>query len=596
MIMHALASYYDRLAEEGIVAQEGFQRAEIPFLIILNPGGEFVSLQDTRNPSGKKLVARTFVVPKERGRAGPKAWQTSNLLWDHYGYILAWPKADGNEHREMARKQHITFVAETKKLHERYPHDREIRAVINFLENRDFSKVLGDPLWDECAKIAGCNLTFRIAGQTQLICQNENVKDFVHTMFTSTSNDEDGNSLSEVEGICLVSGVYAPVARLNPRTPIRGAKANAKIVSFQKNMGFDSYAKLQSYNAPISRRVAFAYTTALNEMIAKGSRQKLLIGDDTVVFWAEKKHDIENVFADLFGEPAKGEPEPDYKSIVAMFCAPATCATPHLDPNTRFYVLGLSPNAARVAVRYWYTGTVREVADNILLHFNDLEIVKSTKEWRSSTLRNLLRSTALLGKDDNVPPNLAGDTMKAILAGTPYPQTLLSAAVRRCRAEQSKRDPKTGKLLENIHYTRAAIIKAVLVRDSRFGTRFCINHEKEVGMSLDLENTNVGYRLGRLFATLEKVQEEANPGINATIRDRFYGSASATPVTAFPHLMKLKNHHLSKLENRGRAVNLEKMIGEIIDGVSDFPAQLSLADQGRFAVGYYHQRQAFFVK
>ena len=115
-------------------------------------------------------------------------------------------------------------------------------------------------------------------------------------------------------------------------------------------------------------------------------------------------------------------------------------------------------------------------------------------------------------------------------------------------------------------------------------------------MALDVTNTNPGYRLGRLFAVLEKIQEEASPGINATIRDRFYGSASGTPVAAFPHLMKLKNHHLAKLENRGRAVNLEKIVGEIMDGLDDFPTHLSLQDQGRFAVGYYHQRQDFFKK
>jgi CRISPR-associated protein Csd1 len=361
-------------------------------------------------------------------------------------------------------------------------------------------------------------------------------------------------------------------------------------------MGFDSYAKSQSHNAPTSRKAAFAYTTALNGMIAKDSRQKLLIGTDTVVFWAEQEHEIENVFADLFGQPAKGEPEQDYKSILAMFRAPESGAKPNFDPDVYFYVLGLSPNAARIAVRFWYTGKVREVVENIGRHFDDLEMVKRREEWRTITLRSLLRATALLEKDENIPPNLAGDTMKAILTGTPYPATLLSGAVRRCRAEQSKKDPNTGKPLENVPYNRAALIKAVLVRDSRFGKRFTVNSKKEVGMSLDLENTNIGYRLGRLFATLEKIQEEANPGINATIRDRFYGSASATPVAACPHLMKLKNHHLSKLENRGRAVNLEKRIGEIIDGVQDFPAHLSLADQGRFAVGYYHQRQAFFAR
>jgi CRISPR-associated protein Csd1 len=170
--------------------------------------------------------------------------------------------------------------------------------------------------------------------------------------------------------------------------------------------------------------------------------------------------------------------------------------------------------------------------------------------------------------------------MKSILAGTTYPLTLLSAAVRRCRAERE------------ITYPRAALIKGVLAREARYYRKI----DKEVGMALDPGNTNVGYRLGRLFATLEKIQEEANPGINATIRERFYGAASSIPVAAFPHLMKLKNHHLAKLENRGRAVNLEKIIGEIVCGIEDFPAHLDLHDQGRFAIGYYHHRQDFFKK
>lgn len=596
MILQALNKHYDRLSKEGAVAPEGFQRVEIPFLIVIDRSGDFVGIHDTREQSGRKLIPGTFLVPHERGRSGSKAWQVSNLLWDHYGYIFAWPKSDTLEHKEMAKKQHLTFMAEVNKLHQSFPSDEEIRAVLKFLENGDFSRIFKDPLWQECAKIPGCNLTFKIDGELGLVCQNENVRKYLSGVADSAPSDDEDDALPETEGLCLITGDQSRLARIHPRTPILGAKSNAKLVSFQRNMGFDSYAKSQSHNAPTSRKAAFAYTTALNKMLAKSSRQKLLVGDDTIVFWAEQKHEIENVFAQLFGEPARGEPEQDYKAILALFHAPLSGAKPNLDPDTFFHVLGLSPNAARVAVRFWYTGRVREVVENISRHFEDLEIAKRSGEWRTITLRSLLRATAQLEKDENIQPNLAGDTMKAILTGAAYPATLLSGAVRRCRAEQSKKDPHTGRPLENIPYNRAALIKAVLVRDSRFGKRFSVNSGKEIGMSLDLENTNVGYRLGRLFATLEKIQEEASPGINATIRDRFYGSASATPVAAFPHLMKLKNHHLSKLENRGRAVNLEKAIGEIIGEVQDFPAHLSLADQGRFAVGYYHQRQAFFAK
>lgn len=584
MILQALTHYYDRLNDEGIVAQQGFKRVEIPFLILLNRQGQFTGLQDTRAPAGKKLVARSFVVPEERGRSGSKAWQTTNLLWDHYGYVFGWPKSEDEKSKEMACKQHETFVAEVKRLHESYPEDPEIGAVYQFLLADDFSPVYAHPVWKECAKISGCNLTFMVEGETRLVCQNDNVKSFITNSSNQTSgtddDDEEGANL-EIEGICLVTGELGPIARLHPRTPIPGAKSNAKIVSFQKNMGFDSYGKQQSYNAPTGKRTAFAYTTALNHLLAKDSRQKLFVGDASTVFWAEKQTVLEDVFADLFSEPAKENPDQINQAIHALFDAPRSGAPPLEQDYTRFYVLGLAPNAARIAVRFWQAGTVGETARHIRAHFDDCAIVHGPNQPPYLSLFRLLVTTATQGKSENIQPNLAGDVMKAVLTGTPYPQTLLAAAVRRCRAERE------------ITYPRAAIIKAVLTRNTRLRPH---STNKEVTMSLDSENTNIGYRLGRLFAVLEKIQEEASPGINATIRDRFYGAASGTPVAAFPHLMKLKNHHLSKLENRGRAVNLEKIVGEIVDGINNFPPHLQLQEQGLFAVGYYHQRQDFFKK
>ncbi len=579
MILQALNTYYERLAGEGgtDVAPEGFEKKPIPFLIILKESGKFVDIQDTRVAEGKRKIGSTFLVPRGVKKTSGIA---ANFLWDTPNYVLARPKPDTKKDAKdilsHADEQHHCFVS---MIRDEFPEpvvDEGIRAVLTFLENGDFSPVFAHPLWTEIEE-TWANLTFKLDSVLGLICQRPAVVSAIIGYQTpaNTTNTQ----------MCLITGAQDTPKRLH--TAIKGVKgaqsSGANIVSFNLD-AFKSYGKDQGSNAPVGEKAEFAYTTALNRMLARDSHQKIQVGDATTVFWAEKKNDMESLFADFFGnETLKGEPEQDYRHLISLFRSPESGATVELDRNTGFYVLGLSPNAARIAVRFWYAGTVGSIADNIWQHFDDLEIVKGPKEWHTIGLRWLLRSTALQEKDDNVAPNLAGDVMKAILTGTPYPQTLLAAAIRRARAEHE------------IAYTRAALIKAILVRETRYYKR----NEKEVGMSLDTGNTNPGYLLGRLFAVLERAQESASPGLNVTIRDRFYGAASGTPVSVFPTLMKLKNHHIAKLENKGQAINLEKQIGEIVsklDATSAFPSHLSLLDQGRFAVGYYHQRQDFFTK
>jgi len=588
MILQALHALYYR--KEDDLPPRGFEFKEIPFLIVINETGEFVALQDTRIKVGKKLIGRKFLVPKERGRSGSNAWMTANLLWDHYGYVLGWPKSESQKDKDMAAKQQDVFKKLVGAIAAEFPQNRELKAVRLFMERAQFASVFASPEWEECKKIKGCNLSFIVQGTNRLVCENEDVKAYVMDHEGTDDDDEEVEDMKEREGICLVTGERGAITRLNPRTPIAGAKSNAKIVAFQKNMGFDSYGKKQSFNAPVSKKASFAYSTALNYLLAKESKQKLFIGDATTVFWAEKKHKLEDVFADIFGEPAKDDQTQDVKALIAALRAPQIGVKPELDPQTKFYVLGLAPNAARIAVRFWYQDTVQQVLDHIEQHFEDCAIVHGPNKPATLSLFRLLVSTAMQGKSENIQPNLAGDMMRSILSGTPYPKSLLAAVVNRIKAEQSQKD-QNGKSIENVSYARASLIKAILVRENRY---YHLD-QKEVSMSLDITNANIGYRLGRLFAVLEKVQEEANPGLNATIRDRFYGAASSTPVAVFALLMKLKNHHISKLENRGRAVNFERLIGEIMAEIDEFPAHLSLADQGRFAVGYYHQRQDFFT-
>lgn len=568
MILQALHGYYGRLLGENRVVPQGFQEKEIPFVIVLDTTGRFVDLEDSRSGEGKNRRARRFVVPREVKRSGKNAWQYANLLWDNEGYVLSVSIKDPSK----ARKQHQSFL---KTLEEAFPRPRDtgVEAVLRFLRSDNLGAVFAHPRWSDVAEKGG-NLAFRLTGDTALVCERPAVRDRVAAL---AAENADGVARQS----CLITGELDVPARLH--APIKGVRGTnttgGNIISFNLP-AFASFGKDQSFNAPVGRMAEFAYTTALNTLLSRDSRQKFLVGDATVVFWAERHHNFEDVFADFFSRQETDTTDHDIRQVVALYRSPQSGVRPELDLSTRFFVLGLAPNAARIAVRFWYTGTVSEVATNIGAHFDDLEIVSPPKWSPYLSLRTLLKGIALQGDLGSVPPNLAGDFMKAILAGTPYPRTLLAGALRRVRAER------------DVTYPRAALVKAVLTRNTRcYGSL-----EKEVGMILDGSNPNAGYCLGRLFAVLEKAQEEASPGINATIRDRFYGAASATPVAAFPHLLKLKNHHLAKLDNRGRAVNLERLIGEIMESVSDFPAHLSLQDQGRFAIGYYHQRQDFFKK
>ena len=575
MILQALTEYYQRLKREGNadIAPEGFEQKEIPFLIILDKRGQFLSLQDTREGEGKKKRGRIFMVPKGIEKTSGNA---SNFLWDTPNYVLGKPKVEDKQNIARAREQHDLFIRTIRTRYSSPIEDEGIQGIVNFLEKGEFTSIFNHPLWPEIQDTFA-NLTFKLEGDEELICQRSDVIALISSPSIPINS----------QNVCLITGQNDQTQRLH--TAIKGVRdsqtSGANLVSFNLK-SFNSYGKEQGFNAPVGKKAEFAYTTALNHLLSRDSMQKIQVGDATTVFWAEKKNQMENVFKELFGyQPANQEDKQDYRQLLALFHSPETgVVQANLDPSTKFYVLGLSPNAARIAIRFWYAGTVGAIADNIYQHFQDLNMVKSNNEWRRIDLRSLLRSIALREKDENVIPNLAGDTMKSILTRTPYPRTLLASIIRRCRAEKG-----------DITYTRAALIKAILVRNERYHK---INTQ-EVSMSLDITNTNPGYLFGRLFAVLEKTQERASPGINATIRDRFYGAASSTPVTVFPYLMKLKNFHIAKLENKGEAVNIEKQIGEIISKLnakSSFPAHLNLQDQGRFAVGYYHQRQDSFTK
>ncbi len=574
MILQALNDYYRRKCDDPDPAQRlpmfGLEQKEIPYLLEINAEGQLLQMRDTREPQGKKKVAQTFRVPLGLKKTSGVA---ANLLWDTLEYVLG---VDTKGKPERVLEQHAAFRSRVEALPDAAREDAGIQAVIRFLAHIDLAQLERQPAWAEALE-SNAVLSFRLQGDQDLVCQRAAVVNAALNMVT----DADARVV-----MCLVSGEHAPVERLHASIKgVWGAQTSgANIVSFNAR-AFESYGKTerQGENAPVSRAAAFAYTTALNHLLRKDSTQRIQVGDASTIFWSEKEDAFENIFGEIF----KDNPDESTRAVHALLDVVNSGKLAGAQGDTRFHVLGLAPNAARISIRFYHCLPLRELGHRIVRHFDDLELVRGPNDPQYPSLFRLLAAVAVQNKADNIPPNLGGAVVDAIFAGedVPYPSLWLNAAVGRCRAEQ------------NVNYLRAAAIKACLRRHMRH-THLSPNQpttEKEFLPMLDLDNNNPAYRLGRLFSVLEKIQEEASPGLNATIRDRYYGAASSTPVAVFTTLLRLKNAHLKKL-TVSRTTSFEKLLCEVLGPVTDFPKHLPLPDQGRFALGYYHQRQDFFTK
>lgn len=588
MILQELVAYYDRKALHPDPAQRlpalGLEHKDIPFIIELTPAGEAVQLIDTRTMEGKKLQSRSYLVPQGVKKTSGVA---ANLLWDTAEYALG---VDPHTKGARVAEQHAAFRSRITALCAAAQADAGLHAVKLFLrmapESADAILALPDlsvlqthPQWAQFLE-ANLVVSFRLLGESSLICERPAV-------VAAALADTPGGSASGLHGACLIDGTAQPVERLH--TAIKGVwgaqSSGANIVSFNLD-AFRSYGKAQGANAPVGERAAFAYTTTLNHLLRSGSRNRVQVGDSSTVFWTDKpsRFDAEWSLADLFGEPPKDDPDRGTRTVQALLAATHTGSLPVSDGDTRVFVLGLAPNAARISVRFWLQAPLSELAPRILRHFEDLKVVRRfDSDPATPSMFRLLSSVALLGQLDNVPPRLAGEWMRAILEDRPCPRALLNACVIRCKAERE------------VPYLRAAIFKACLNREHRRTHPELPPDHQHYQEALDMDQPDPAYRLGRLFAVLERIQEVAQPGINATIRDRYYGAASTTPVAVFTTLLRLKNSHLKKL-NDGSTIYFERLIGDILAPLSTFPRQLNLPDQGRFALGYYHQRQDFYTR
>ena len=588
MILQALYDYYERCkttdrgndvdGNKTKLPAFGRELKEIGFLIVIDKDGNFLRFEDRRID---KKHAQRFLVTKQVGRTSAPV---ANYLYDNSTYVF------GYSEKEDSKKYFDCFKKKVKDIFDASPDNDDIKTVYSFYQH-DMAIVLNkmkeDALWPEIEKNLNkkySTFSFLIDGDTKIVAEKEELLDL------TDKDQHEGNS------ICLVSGQRGRVVETTTATMIPGSQATAKLVAFQVNSGYDSYGKVKGGNAPISEEAEFAYTTALNHMLRSDSRNKFLIGNRTFLFWASKNDEAgkqaeENIF-NMFGfNEQEDDPNRNIEQVRKTFNA-IYSGSLRTSLDDKFYILGLAPNSARIAVTYWSELPLKDFAALILRHFEDMEIADTRKEKKpymglDSMMRAITPKEAdgkikIYGTDSKLQPNIPEAVVKSIFQGLPYPFSLFSSCIRRIRVE-------SGKEKDSIDTTRAAIIKAFLNRQQN-------NNQKKINVMLDDKNTNQGYLCGRLFAVLDKVQEEANN--QHSIRERYMNSASSTPAAVFSTILNLSNHHVENLKNEGRKIYFEKLKQEIISKIdaNGFKAQLDLQDQGRFFIGYYHQRQDIIKK
>lgn len=556
MILKALYDYYKRCDN---LPAKGMEEKEIGFLIVLSPKGEFLRFEDCR--TGKDH-ARIYLVKKHVGRSSAAV---ANYLYDNSAYVLGYSdKSNGKEQLYFD-----TFKTQIEDIAEAFPDSNEILAVKAFYDNSReeiIQTVSQDPLWEDIKKNLSkkySTFSFRIEGDLRIVAEKKEILQL---------EEKDSSDAT----FCLVSGEYGVPVDTTTATMIPGSQATAKLVAFQVNSGYDSYGKSKCGNAPISEEAEFAYTTALNSMLQKGSRNKFMLGTRTFVFWAannnEASMETEESLFELFGFSEEANDDPNAKIMkVRKVFESIYSGIMKTGLDDKFYILGLAPNSARIAVVYWSETTLKDFAEKILRHFSDMEIHDTRKDRKPYMgIREIISSVTLGGKMSDATPNLPEAVVKSIFQGLPYPQTLYSACIRRIRAEQK------------LTITRAAIIKAYLNRQS--------NNNKKIDIMLDKDNNNQGYLCGRLFAVLENLQFAANG--QDSIRSSYMNAASTTPSTVFSTILKLSNNHYGKLakDKKGLANFFDNQKKEIMAMLQEFPDTLELNDQGRFFLGYYHQK------
>jgi len=621
MIIQALSKYYDLLAADEFakISKLGYSPAKVSFAVVISGDGNLTNIIDFRIDA-KKKVPKMLEVPLQKSRSGK--FPPPYFLCDKPEFVLGIEKMkkkdfgskfSGNEERPTILvdngKEVIIFSKHSNSYFSAFRDfhhslldgikDPLIQAFLKFLDGWNPEKSLDHPkITEYCNEIfAGGSLIFEISGK--YLHENQAaVRAWERYMEREVSEE---SYIAQ----CLVSGEEEPIAKTHQKiTGVLGAQsAGGSIISFNED-SFCSYGKEQSWNAPISKSAMFKYTTTLKHLLEWGSENRIQIGDATTVFWADTSNksciDLARFLIDPVEDSEENEDEtkkaerridPGTRQLVNDILSKVKYGKYlekkdlGIDPEkTNFYILGLSPNNARLAVRFWHQDSFGNFITRSAQHHLDMEIERNERWSRYISPFTLLKQTVHQGsKDPAASPLLGGQLMISILDNAPYPVTMFSAILNRVKVERS------------INYPKAAFIKAFLIRNAR--TRKTYDKDL-ITVSLNEKNPNVPYRLGRLFAVMESAQRAANPTVKRTIRDSYFASASSTPRIVYPALLKLHQHHLSKInsEKPGLGVNFSKMMDEVMSPIDQFPNTLSLEEQGMFMLGYYHQHESFFRK
>ena len=580
MILPALVKHYENLAEEGKVSRPGWCSAKVAYQIDLSTDGEIKGIISLREEEerGKKtvMVPKILSVPEMVTRS---SGVSANFLCDNAKYLLGISQESDEKNRkraeecfQAAKERHLSLLEHAEGV--------MARAICLFFQKWQPEKAMEYPeireSWEEITD--GSNMILGMG--IDFAQDDEEMKELWNNRKLEQNDD--------IQSICLVTGEQTEIARIHRGIKgVPGAQSSgAALVSFNAP-SFESYGKEQSYNAPVGKYAEFAYTTALNYLLSD-RKYSLQIGDTMVVFWAESgKTDYQDTFLECMDPPTDNQEELKNLFEKIRDVKRIEIYGNELNPEQKFYILGLAPNAARLSVRFFYENSFGKILKNISEHYRRMEIIKPKWEEKQYLgVRDMLFETVNKNSTDKKPiSNMATMTFRAILSGDKYPARLYSDTLIRIRAEQEER---------KLNWRRITILKTYLIHNCKW-------KEGEEYMGLNEESNDIAYVLGRLFSVLESIQADANPGIQATIRDRYFNSACGTPSSVFPILIKLKNSHLKKIgrEKEGAKNYYEKLFTDImgkVDAQEGFPKRLSLEEQGKFAIGYYHQTQKKYEK